>query len=47
MKTIIVDDEPMALALLESYVQKTPYLQLEGKISMPSRATRSMPWATS
>lgn len=33
MKTIIVDDEPMALALLENYVQKTPYLQLEGKFS--------------
>lgn len=28
---IIVDDEPMALQLLESYVLRTPYLQLEGK----------------
>ena len=30
---IIVDDEPMALCLLESYVQKTPSLQLVGKFS--------------
>ena len=30
---IIVDDEPMALQLLESYVLRTPYLQLKGKFS--------------
>ena len=30
---IIVDDEPMALSLLESYVKKTPSLQLVGKFS--------------
>ena len=30
---IIVDDEPMALQLLESYVLRTPYLKLEGKFS--------------
>ncbi len=30
---IIVDDEPMALQLLESYILRTPYLQLEGKFS--------------
>ena len=30
---IIVDDEPMALCFLESYVQKTPSLQLVGKFS--------------
>ena len=30
---IIVDDEPMALCLLESYVKKTPSLQLVGKFS--------------
>ena len=27
----IVDDEPLALSLLESYVQKTPFLNLTGK----------------
>ncbi|MDR0538040.1 MAG: LytTR family DNA-binding domain-containing protein [Tannerellaceae bacterium] len=26
----IIDDEPLAVALLESYVQKTPFLQLQG-----------------
>jgi len=30
---IIVDDEPMALQLLESYVIKTPFLRLVGKYS--------------
>lgn len=29
----IIDDEPLALALLESYVSKTPFLQLTGKFS--------------
>ena len=27
----IVDDEPLALELLESYVKKTPFLKLIGK----------------
>ena len=29
----IVDDEPLALDLLETYVNKTPFLQLRGKYS--------------
>lgn len=29
----IIDDEPLALDLLENYVSKTPFLQLEGKYS--------------
>ena len=29
----IVDDEPLALSLLESYVQKTSFLKLTGKYS--------------
>ena len=29
----IVDDEPLALDLLESYVNKTPFLTLKGKYS--------------
>ena len=33
IKCIIVDDEPMALNLLESYVQKTPFLELVKKCS--------------
>ena len=27
----IIDDEPLAVSLLESYVKKTPYLSLKGK----------------
>lgn len=30
---IIVDDEPIAISLVESYVLKTPFLKLEGKFS--------------
>ena len=30
---IIVDDEPMALNLVESYVEKTPFLELKKKCS--------------
>lgn len=28
---LIVDDEPLAIGLVESYVQKTPFLELKGK----------------
>lgn len=28
---LIVDDEPLALGLVESYVQRTPFLELKGK----------------
>ena len=31
LRCAIVDDEPLALGLLESYVNKTPFLQLTGK----------------
>ncbi len=33
LRCALVDDEPLALDLLEAYVQKTPCLQLEGKYS--------------
>ena len=29
---VIVDDEPMALNLVESYVKKTPFLELKKKM---------------
>ena len=32
----IVDDEPLALDLLESYINKTPFLTLAGKYSSAS-----------
>ena len=31
LKCVIIDDEPLALELLESYVRKTPFLELCGK----------------
>lgn len=43
LKCAIVDDEPLALNLLESYVQKTPFLQLAGKYSSAVQAMKDLP----
>ncbi len=37
MKCAIIDDEPLALGLLESYVKKTPMLELCVAIQVLSR----------
>lgn len=34
----LVDDEPLALQLLESYVERTPFLELKGKYSSAIKA---------
>lgn len=39
----IVDDEPLALNLLESYVNKTPFLTLSGKYSSAVQALAELP----
>ncbi|MDO4163447.1 MAG: LytTR family DNA-binding domain-containing protein [Bacteroides sp.] len=39
----IVDDEPLALNLLESYVKKTPFLVLTGKYSSAVQAMKELP----
>ena len=31
LRCIIIDDEPLALELMASYVEKTPFLELSGK----------------
>ncbi|MBP7368208.1 MAG: response regulator transcription factor [Paludibacteraceae bacterium] len=38
----IVDDEPLALNLLESYVNNTPFLKLTGKFSSAKAAMKEM-----
>jgi len=38
----IIDDEPLALNLLESYVNKTPFLTLKGKYSSAVQAMRDI-----
>ena len=38
LRCAIVDDEPLALNLLESYVLKTPFLELAGKYSSAVQA---------
>ena len=43
LKCAIVDDEPLALNLLESYVNKTPFLKLEGKYSIAVQAMQELP----
>lgn len=43
LKCAIVDDEPLALNLLESYVNKTPSLVLAGKYSSAVQAMNDLP----
>lgn len=43
LKCAIVDDEPLALNLLESYVKKTPFLELTGKYSSAVQAMKELP----
>jgi len=38
----IVDDEPLALGLMESYVLKTPFLELKGKYSSAVQAMKTL-----
>ncbi|WP_372776512.1 LytR/AlgR family response regulator transcription factor [Mangrovibacterium sp.] len=35
IRTITIDDEPLALKLLSSYVEKTPYMELLGEFDNP------------
>ena len=35
INTIAIDDEPLALQLISSYIEKTPYLQLTGTFDNP------------
>lgn len=39
----IIDDEPLALDLLESYVNKTGFLKLEGRYASAIQAMKDMP----
>ena len=43
LKCAIADDEPLALDLLESYVNKTPFLELAGKYSSAVQAMNDLP----
>lgn len=43
LRCAIVDDEPLALELLESYVSKTAFLTLEGKYSSAVQAMEELP----
>ena len=40
--TAIIDDEPLAATLLESYVNKTPFLQLTGTFGSAIEAIRQL-----
>lgn len=43
LRCAIVDDEPLALGLLESYVNKTPFLELSGVYSSAVQAMKELP----
>ena len=43
LRCAIVDDEPLAIGLLESYANKTPFLQLVGKYSSAVQAMKELP----
>lgn len=43
LSCVIIDDEPLALSLLESYVQKTPFLELTGKYASAVQAMNELP----
>ena len=43
LNCVIVDDEPLALELLQSYVEKTSFLRLVGKYSSAVQALAEMP----
>lgn len=43
LRCALVDDEPLALSLLESYVRKTPFLQLSGTYSSAVEAMNELP----
>jgi two-component system LytT family response regulator len=42
LSCFIIDDEPLAIGLLESYVAKTPFLELTGKFSSAVAAVESV-----
>ena len=39
---VIIDDEPLALQLLEDFVNKTPYLRLAGRFEEPLSALQTL-----
>lgn len=43
LNCVLVDDEPLALSLLESYVHKTSFLTLVGKYSSAVQAMQELP----
>lgn len=46
INTIIIDDEPLAISLLESYVSKTSFLTLSGTYSSAVQALKELPGKT-
>lgn len=45
IRCLIVDDEPLALDLIEDYVNKTPFLELVGRFNSPFPAIEVIPTA--
>lgn len=43
LNCVLIDDEPLALELLQSYVEKTPFLTLTAKFSSAVEAMQALP----
>jgi DNA-binding LytR/AlgR family response regulator len=43
LNCVLIDDEPLALELLQSYVEKTPFLRLAGKYASAVEAMQALP----
>jgi DNA-binding LytR/AlgR family response regulator len=43
LNCVIIDDEPLAQELLQSYVEKTPFLHLAGKFASAVEAMQALP----
>ena len=42
LRTVVIDDEPLAQELLASYIEKTPYMTLVGKYSSAQDAIKTI-----
>lgn len=42
LRCVVIDDEPLAVELMESYVRKTPFLELCGSYGSASAAFEAL-----
>ena len=42
LRTVVIDDEPLAQELIASYIDKTPYMELVGRFSSAQEAIKTI-----